>query len=332
MWAAITIAGIVFCLYVAACYYAPKFVVGNRFRARSPKERAELEDNYRRTTAQVLGGAVLVLSFAGTWIKDHETLDQMRIQAANQQFAEAAKLVATANPDATAAGIYSFENVVRTREEYADPVARSLRAYIKGHQAASVEDGERPIRIKQDAQAALYVLGTLPNSDTPLDFEDMNIAGADFGGLQGLNNANFQGATLYGANFSYVMAQKANFGGSQMGEWESYGSKKWSDPITHSDNWKWEKYRYIANFDHANLSRANFDGMSVAGATFEFAILTGARFVATDVSRASFAHADGITGETFVNVCYEGIGNAPTDISGQILASMRNTCKPQKTE
>jgi hypothetical protein len=321
----LAIAFAVFFGFIAICYFVPRIVISHRYYALDIKERAELEDAYRKTVAQIFGGAALAFTFAWTWVKDNQTLDISRTQAANQQFAEAAKLLGPKNTDPSAAAIYSFENVVKTRDEYAQPVVRTLRAYVIERRPASMKEGDRPTRIKQDVQAAIYVLARLPATPGSRHFVDMYLAGADLAEMN-LNGADFRGATLYAANFSKAKLTDAQFSGGSFAEWESYGHSAWTESTPTTEQWKeWEKYRYIVNFEATDLTNATFKEVSVAGAKFDGATLNGARFVDSEISRATFEGARGITESTFSNACYEG--KAPAGLPDRIVAPMRKTCK-----
>ena len=320
----------VFCGFVAICYSVPKLIVGYRYYALDLKERAELEDAYRKTIAQILGGAAIAFTFAWTWFKDSSTLEQTRLQTVNQQFTEAIKLLSTGTPEATSAAIYSLEAVVLAHRPYYEPVVRTLRALVKSRKPKKMDAERRLEPIEDQVQAAVHVIGSLPIGDVVLDFQDMYLVGADLGDLKQLNGAEFQGATLYHANFSWSQLKGAKFGGAQMSDWESYGRKEWVEkkPFSSPDWNTWQRWRYIANFDHATLTDANFVNMSVAGVNFEGAKLHGTTFVRTDVSRTVFTHAKGITGKTFVDSCYEKEdGGPPIDLPKAAIEALRPTCK-----
>jgi hypothetical protein len=96
------------------------------------------------------------------------------------------------------------------------------------------------------------------------------------------------------------------------------GSKRWSDELY--QEWKkdkaWERVRYVALFDYANLTNASFKDMSVAGASFQHAHLAGAKFDHVDLSRADFKEAADLDKAVFTPPCYgppgEPIGLPPT--------------------
>ena len=116
--------------FVLACYTIPQLFVKVDDQT-TAKDKAEVEDAYRKTFAQVLGGFALVCMFAWTFLKDGETLDQGRRQLANQQFVEGAKLLKEDNPGASAAGVHALGQVATTRSEFQSPVVNTLVSFIK---------------------------------------------------------------------------------------------------------------------------------------------------------------------------------------------------------
>src|SRR5712664_1251914 len=91
---------------ILACYTIPQWLTQS-YTFATDKEKADAVDANRKTLAQVLGGFALVVTFAWTVLKDGQTLDQGRLQLANQQFIEGAKLLKESNVGASAAGVHA---------------------------------------------------------------------------------------------------------------------------------------------------------------------------------------------------------------------------------
>jgi Pentapeptide repeats (8 copies) len=266
--------------FLAICSWFPIYWT-KRFQIVDIDKRAEIEDAYRRTLAQILGGAAIAVTFAWTWIKDRDTLELTRIQTANQQFGAAATLIAKKEDDARAAAVYSMENLVAARSDYYIPVVNTLKSVIKTHRPRPVPAGARPPKISDDVQAAVYVLGRMPRQKGPLEMQHLYLVGADFRSLQQFQGANFDGSVMFAVNFSAADLSAAMFGGTQMSDWESFGRDNWSDDVIR--DWKtskaWERVQFVALFDWATLTNATFEGMSVSGASFQHADLAGAKFI-----------------------------------------------------
>jgi len=309
--------------------------------------RATFRDSYTKTVAQVLGGAAVVLAFAWTVIKDSQslerdsiTLKQSAVQSANQQFIDAAKLMADSSIEARAAGNYAFEKLVLAYPNYYDSVVSTLLAFAWQHRPEheQFDKGIRPIRVTEDVNAAVYVIGKLPLQWERLYVRDYYLVGASFSGLPSFRGAEFLGATLFAANFTWADLTSAKFNGARLEDWVSYGwqNNSWDKRMvgTRGDPneawWTWERYRYIANFDNAILIGADFRNTGVTGASFKGANITDAYFSGSDISRADFTNAIGSA--KFEGACYgrDDPGRPPTKPIGLPDTTMRllKTCKP----
>jgi hypothetical protein len=312
--------------FIIVSYWFPTLWT-KRFKIVDAEKKAEVEDSYRKTVAQILGGAAITLAFAWTWFKDNQTLDLSRIQTSNQQFTDAATLIANADADARAAGIYSMAELVSANPDYLTPVINVLRMVIKTHQPKPAAAGASPPKVTDDVFAAIHVLGRVSTGQPPLDMEDLYLVGGDFTRAKGFRGAKFYSAYLYQTNFSSADLTGALFDGAQMADWQSVGSALWSDAFI-AQWWgkmAWQRVQYVALFDWATLTNASFQGTSVAGASFEHADLAGAIFIKTDLSRADFSLARNLDQAVFQNDCYGGPGT-PFGLSPTVLKTLRTPC------
>jgi uncharacterized protein YjbI with pentapeptide repeats len=274
--------------------FAP-VVATRRFALATPKEKADTEDNYRKTIGTAIGAIAIIITFAWTFYKDSDTLSQAHAQFANQQFISAATLLKEDSVGPRVAGVSGLRQVATDRDEYRSPVIYATLGFIKSPGSKSPgpnddhENGWRPIQA--DIQSAIALLSALDSDhNITVDLDQAYLVRANFS-KQPDNNAfaegSFQGATLYGANFSGVNLTNAQFGGSYMADWESYG-KSWRGPGDDYDNTRWLN---DVDFRRARLVNANFDHASPAGAFFDNACLAGTGFWISDLSRASFKSA-----------------------------------------
>jgi uncharacterized protein YjbI with pentapeptide repeats len=161
---------------------------------------------------------------------------------------------------------------------------------------------------------------------------DYYLAGASFSPLHSFKRGEFLGARLFATNFTWADLTGAEFNGARLEDWVAYGwaNQSWDQRMRKARDpadvwWKWEKYRYIANFDHATLVDAGFEDTSVSGASFKEADLTRARFYASDISRADFTGATGLLDAKFDGACYgsDEEGKPPTKPLGLPEAIMK---------
>jgi uncharacterized protein YjbI with pentapeptide repeats len=335
-------------LVLGALYLTIYFYLADKAAARSgitdPDKRATFKDSYTKTLAQMIGGAAVLATFAWTFIKDSQTLQQTSMQNANQQFIDAVKLMGERDgdkdaTDANVAGIYSLRKLVETQPDYYALVRNTLMSFIDRRQSnATYPNGGRPPRVSDAVRAATYVLGILPRNGEALSFVDYYISGSDFSAAKSLSNADFRNTKLYGANFAGANIAGANFNGAAMADWVSYG---WADrafenrlalvrsgkePQVTQLLWEDERFRYIVNFDNANLTGARFDDTSVDGASFRGATLNDATFMKTDTSRADFNGATGLESAHFDGACYQDDLEKPLNLPTTILAKLIHPC------
>jgi len=144
---------------------------------------------------------------------------------ANQQFVDAAKLMAGSSIEARAAGNYAFEKLVIAYPDYYNSVISTLLAFAWQNRPAQEQfnEGVRPSRIDSDVNAAVYVIGKLPLQWERLYVRDYYLAGASFSGLPSFRGAEFLGARLFGTNFTWADLTSARFNGARLEDWVSYG-------------------------------------------------------------------------------------------------------------
>jgi uncharacterized protein YjbI with pentapeptide repeats len=294
-------------------WVAPIAIV-RRFTLTTDKERADLEDNYRKTMGQAIGAVAVIATFVWTLVKDRETIaqtntqlsnqisqfteqqQQARNQFANQQFIAAAGLLNQTAVGTHIAGLYAIQQIAEAQpSQYLVPATRAIIGFIKSS-TASIEkkvDQDWP-PVEPDTQSAISILAML-NGDAghhiSVDLHGVYLVQANFtcprtcGAFVG---ANFQSAKLYVANFSDLDLSGAEFDGSYMADWEAYDTK-WRPSTEDYENTHQD---YAVNFNNSNLSRAGFDHVYMGGAMLENTCLAAARFWATDLSRVSFKNAN----------------------------------------
>jgi|ERR1051326_1065197 uncharacterized protein YjbI with pentapeptide repeats len=275
----------------------------SHFDLPNAKDRAEIQDSFRKSIAQALGGLALIATFAWTLTKDRETLNQARIQQANQQYVEAAKLLKETAPQGRMAGVYALEQAARLQPEFRTTVIAILAGFLraKGHSdpPASIPHRER---IDPDAQAAISVLADLNAGERPIpiDFRNAYLVGGKFadnrnGKLNAFSKANFQAAILYGAQFNKLDLTDTRFDGSSMADWEAHRSDEygspWNDETPRSDFYKFFRHLFTVNFSEAILVNTGFDNVKMGGVNFVEAQLAGSTFARADLSRARFARS-----------------------------------------
>jgi hypothetical protein len=124
------------------------------------KERADVEDNFRKTISQIFGGA----AFAYLQFTDQQRTSQQQLQASHDllisnQVAKGFELLGNKDNQIQQrlGGIYALEGVMndRTSRQYHEPVLEALSAFVRD--GTRTVTGEGPPAT--DIQAALTVIG-----------------------------------------------------------------------------------------------------------------------------------------------------------------------------
>jgi uncharacterized protein YjbI with pentapeptide repeats len=300
---------------------------------RDPKARADIEDKFRRTVGQLLGGAAVLF---GAWLAFPQFSQQQQTaqsqteqqQQAAQQQQQAARDLLISNQlskgfeqlasDKMAmrlGGIYALEGVLNASErpeQYRGPVLEMLCAFVREYTIGKTVFEKPDI----DIQAALTVIGRRKGQELP-DLAKANIPGANLSGanLSGadldsarldsayLSGANLSGANLLGANLSganltsakliRVDLTGADLSGANLGLADLNGA-----------------YLSSANLSGANLSGANLRGADLTGADLRSANLRGANLSVAYLIRAHLTGAKNLI-QTQLN---EACGNNETEL------------------
>ena len=256
------IAGSVGLLGVGVClwWWVPKLQMRS-VTAADPKARADIEDNFRKTVGQALGGVFVLLGAGLAYYGTLQTLQGNEDQARrsqreahdlliSNQVSKGFEQFGSDNVRVRLGGIYALEGVMNTSEQYHQPVLEALSAFVRDGTRDATGDGP-PVA---DVQAALTVIGRratigtgwpdLTNAHIP----KANLIEADLSGA-GLDGADLNGAYLAKANMAGAFLDHANLTGADL---------------------------LSANLRDAVLKHANLSSASPVGADLNDADLRGA--------------------------------------------------------
>ncbi|WP_440955364.1 pentapeptide repeat-containing protein [Methanosarcina sp. Mfa9] len=231
-----------------------------------PAEAAELENKFRLTIAQILGGMALLAGLYYT----HRRITAIEEGQITERFTRAIEQLGNKGLEFRLGGIYALERIANESEKDHWPIMEILTAYIRKNSPNininkdEKRDGEK---LSIDIQAVLDVLRrrnrehekkefrVLDLSDTYLEGANLEWANLEWANLEwaNLKEANLKVANLKGANLTGANLKEANLKMANL-EW--------------------------ANLERANLERAYFNLANLTGAYLEGTNLTGAHLVA----------------------------------------------------
>src|SRR6266581_2885231 len=282
---------------------------------RDPKARADVEDKFRKTVGQLLGGAAVLF---GAWLAFLQfSQQQQTAQSQIKQQQQAARDLLISNQvskgfeqlasDKMAirlGGIYALEGVMNASErpeQYRGPVLEMLCAFVREYTIGKTVFEKPAI----DIQAALTVIGRRKGQELP-DLAKANIPGANLSGAN-LSGANLTGANLTGAKLSRVDLTGANLTGANLGLADLNGA-----------------YLSGANLSGANLSGANLRGADLTGANLRSANLRGANLSVAYLIRADLTGVKYLI-QTQLN---EACGNNETELPEGLGLTRLKPCPP----
>ena len=166
---------------------------------------ASLEDEYRRTLAQILGGLGLLYGLYLTHRRILATEDNVRVAQEGQVTERFTRAIEQLGHDEMAirlGGIYALERLAKDSEKDHGPIMEVLTAYVREkvskHGLHALEAAERPT---PDIQAILTVIGRREATGRNRGNAPLDLSGTDLTGAV-LNGAKLRGAYLNSAKLT----------------------------------------------------------------------------------------------------------------------------------
>jgi hypothetical protein len=194
-----------------------------RLQIRDPKARADIEDNFRKTVGQLIGGATVLiaaglgagfayLQFSQQQQTSHELLISNQVGKGFEQLGSDKDIVRLG-------GIYSLEGVMKTSEQYHQPILEALCAFVRD---GTRNQGDRPLAT--EIQAALTVIGRRSaGTEARVWFGLVDLTGAHIPGAS-LSHAKLTGAKLRGADLRGAKLSHADLSGAELVEADLSGA------------------------------------------------------------------------------------------------------------
>jgi len=269
---------IVSVLVIATVWYIPKRQVNNLTKIRRDKklseferekERIKLEDDTRKTLAQIVGGIFLIAGLFFTYNTYRLGLKQQEISIQKQELDRRGQITDRFNKAVTnlgnqdlavrLGGLYSLDQILKDSPEDYQTILEVLSAYIrqKGKtEEAKDADGELNSNTKliivrgkllPDVEVAVTIIGKRPYSvdrdNVRINLSESSLTLADFRGLN-FAQTDFERSELYQTDFTEADFAGANFKGAK---------------IDHA------KFENAKNLTSEQLESAVFDSIRVVG-------------------------------------------------------------------
>jgi uncharacterized protein YjbI with pentapeptide repeats len=268
-----------------------------RLTIRDPKARADVEDNFRKTIGQLLGGAAVLIGAALAYLQFSQQQQTSQQQFSQQQQASRDLLISTQvskgfeqlGSDRVVVrlgGIYALEGVMNNSEQYHKPVLEALSAFVRDGTRDATGDGPPA----PDIQAALTVIGRRSaGAGLVGEFRNLvNLVNAH------IPKADLRRADLSRADLSRADLSRANLSSADLSDAILYGATLTGATLGRDDLGRGFPFLPGADLSRAILRRANLSGAYLYSANLDGANLDGANLDGAMVSQAALDQACGI--------------------------------------
>jgi len=323
---------------VLLAWKVPIWQLASRRASLTAKEYLELENSYRATIVQALGGLVLLIGIYLTWRRVAATEQQVEVAREEQiteRFTRAIEQLGSEKLEVCLGGIYALERIARDSERDHWPIMEVLTAYVRENAPRTEPPPSASIAVGADIQAILTVIARREwrrelSGGMHLDLSNTDLSGSKMEGaflreadlascrldnscLNGclLEYANLRKASLVGCQLRQVWATEAIFHEASLRESDLSASNLAEADLSVTDLAKAHLYK-------AKLRGAMLTDSNLKGATLGRAYLAGCAFAGSVLDDAHLFEAD-LSGASF-SVVYENI--SPDE---RFAASMRGT-------
>jgi uncharacterized protein YjbI with pentapeptide repeats len=278
------------------------------------KDRADTEDNFRKTAGQALGGAAVLIGAVAAYLQFTQQQQASHDLLISNQVLKSFEQLGSKETATRLGGIYGLEGVMNTSEQYHQPVLEALCAFVR----ESTKDLKIPppdpktgilsvpVRMAAtDVQAVLTVIGRRKDGLGEVNLSGANIPGTNLDEAHLDDalfiNAHLEGASLIGVHLDRAALTRAHLRGADLS---------------------------VAHLKRAGLFEAHLEGANLSEADLEDAILIGAHFKNADfhganLSRASLFDAD-LTGAR-LNSLAEPLTSSGADLNNADLSGTNLT-------
>jgi hypothetical protein len=137
----------------------PKWQVHRlRFAIRDAKARADVEDNFRKTYGQLLGGIAVLVGAAFAYLQFTQQQRAAHDLLISNQVAKGFEQLASEKLEMRLGGVYALEGVMNTSERYHKPVLEALSAIVRERTKETAVRTSAPEAVSADIQAVLTVI------------------------------------------------------------------------------------------------------------------------------------------------------------------------------
>jgi uncharacterized protein YjbI with pentapeptide repeats len=268
----------------------------HRFDLADDKARADVEDNYRKTVGQLLGGAAVLIGAGFAYLQFQQQQQAAHDLLISNQVAKGFELLGNKDGQLQQrlGGIYALEGVMNTSKEYYKPVLEALCAFVRDSTTTDSKE-TRPAWLAlfwsvprtdtketregspaSDIQAALTVIGRRTAGEGRPDLSNARIPKTNLSKAD-LGNADLSAATLFKAFLFKADLSGADLTGADLSGVILAGADLTGADLTRADLTGADLSGVLSSAGSIDPTRANLTGAFLSDADLTRANLTGVK-------------------------------------------------------
>ncbi|MCF0073056.1 pentapeptide repeat-containing protein [Dyadobacter sp. CY261] len=253
----------------------------------SVKELLEVENELRKTIAQIIGGVLVLAGLAFSWeqvVDSRNNLELSQQRFTVESYSKAVDQLGSTSSHVRMGGIFALQKISEGAEAYKLVVNQVLGAFIREHTADSIMNVE-------EIQATIDVIVKRPGY-APSEVDSSN--GINFN-LLNLGLLDFDNADLSKASMIDTKLRKSSFVNANLSNAICVGAAFELANLTNAELTNADFADAMcqrANFRNATLVGVNFSRCDLREVDFTGAIIDGAKFDDADISNAIFDGVD----------------------------------------
>ena len=305
---------------VAAWWYVPRWSADNlRSDIPDAKARADVEDNFRKSIGQLLGGAAVIMAAALAYDQTQSTLltqrnlmertlkeqdKQSTRTLINQQISKGFELLGDSDVTKRIGGINTLEGVFAASTDYViyhQSVLRGLSAFVRIKTSGDQEATQPLFRADVD-EALAVIVRHAPASRITLARARISFAN--------LNDANFRVADFCDADLSNAELRQVNFSSGTLVNTRFNGANMYAAILVEGNlngATLVDAALQVADLTRATLRKANFTRAKLSNARLESADLKDAIFDDAVLDGADLSGALNVTQTQLDAACGTGV-------------------------
>ncbi|MCI5178245.1 MAG: pentapeptide repeat-containing protein [Candidatus Electrothrix sp. AW3_4] len=300
----ISVAFFLFIIIICILWYIPRWQnAQNKKNGITGRDLADLEDAYRRTLSQIIGGSAVILGIYFTWSSlelTQRTLEQSERRATAEMFSQGIEQLTASHSNGKPkvatrlGGIYTLRQIALSTSDYFYPIVSIFNAYLQSNLLPgdkNVQSTAGDLESRGDIAAIFKIIGDKEFFSKYTDRFGQAVIRIP---MLIAPHIVMRNESLAGLNFDHPKLSESDFTKSRFLMVQFiYADLRFSkfDEIV-VDGLRFKKGSPILDFTYGNLTGASFRDAKLSGTGFYVSILDNVNFEGAELDGVEFSHVD----------------------------------------